>query len=143
MVGAAHALAQLDAGADPELGERIAQMGSHGVRGKVQLCGDVAVGRARRDDRRLPLRVDPLYWEAIDSWLEATARSMGALRWNSSAAITKCSLTMWRGETVYDVIGASKSTTPAGQRSDWDLKRCPTSRRPIEVGVENPSTHRN
>ena len=102
MVGAAHALAQLDAGADPELGERIAQMGSHGVRGKVQLCGDVAVGRARRDDRRLPLRVDPLYWEAIDSWLEATARSMGALRWNSSAPITKCSLTMWRGET--DVI---------------------------------------
>jgi hypothetical protein len=54
--------------------------------------------------RRLPLRVDPLYWEAIDSWLEATARSMGALRWNSSTAITKCSLTMWRGETVYDVI---------------------------------------
>ena len=50
MVGAAHALAQLDAGADPELGERIAQMGSHGVRGKVQLCGDVAVGRARRDE---------------------------------------------------------------------------------------------
>ena len=32
----------------------------------------------------------------------------------------------------------SKSTTPAGQRSDWDLKRCPTSRGPIEVGVENP-----
>jgi hypothetical protein len=29
---------------------------------------------------------------------------MGALRWNSSAIITKCSLTMWRGETVYDVI---------------------------------------
>jgi hypothetical protein len=37
-------------------------------------------------------------------WIKATARSMGALRWNSSAAITKCSLTMWRGETVYDVI---------------------------------------
>ena len=50
VVGAAHALAQLDTGADPELGERIAQMGSHGVRGKVQLCGDVAVGRARRDE---------------------------------------------------------------------------------------------
>jgi hypothetical protein len=29
---------------------------------------------------------------------------MGALRWNSSAAITKCSLTMWRGETFHDVI---------------------------------------
>jgi hypothetical protein len=47
------------------------------------------------------------------------------LRWNSSAAITKCSLTMWRGETVYAVIGASKSTTPAGQRSDWDFKALP------------------
>jgi hypothetical protein len=37
VIGAAHELAQLDAGADPELGERIAQMGSHGVRRDVQL----------------------------------------------------------------------------------------------------------
>jgi hypothetical protein len=82
------------------------------------------VCQSRRCGRRAavgyPLRVDPLYWEAIDSWLEATARSMGALRWNSSAAITKCSLTMWRGETVYDVIvdvkinNASRATIGLG-----------------------------
>ena len=71
------------------------------ARGRFVKLVDVGAVIARR---RLPLRVDPLCWEAIDSWLEATARSMGALRWNSSAAITKCSLTMWRGETVYDVI---------------------------------------
>jgi hypothetical protein len=70
--------------------------------------------------RGLPLGVDPLYWAAIGSWPEATARSMTTLRWNSSAAITKCSLTMWRGEAVYDVIvdfkinGASRAAIGLG-----------------------------
>src|SRR5258707_13249347 len=49
---------------------------------------------------RLPLRVHQLYWEAIDSWLEAAARSMGALPWNSSAVFTKCSLTMLRQDRL-------------------------------------------
>jgi hypothetical protein len=41
-------LTQLNAGADPELGERIAQMGSHGVGRDVQLLCHRTVGSTPR-----------------------------------------------------------------------------------------------
>jgi len=45
----AHEPRQLGAGVDAQLGERIADVGFHRMKGKVQLGGDVAVGHALCD----------------------------------------------------------------------------------------------
>src|SRR3984957_3453509 len=49
LVGPTYKLRQLDARVDTELGERIAQIGFHRMRGQVQLRGDGAVGDALCD----------------------------------------------------------------------------------------------
>src|ERR1700722_5276526 len=49
LVGPTYKLRQLDARVDTELGERIAQIGFHRMRGKVQLLRDRAVRRALRN----------------------------------------------------------------------------------------------
>src|ERR1700758_1297069 len=46
---APHELRQLGARIDAQLGERIADVGFHRMKGKVQPGGDIAVGRAPRD----------------------------------------------------------------------------------------------
>ena len=48
-IGPAHELRQLGAGVDAQLGERIVDVVFHRMEGKVQLRGDVAVGRALCD----------------------------------------------------------------------------------------------
>ena len=48
-MGPGHELRQLGAGIYPELGERIVDVVFHRMEGKVQLCGDGAVGHALCD----------------------------------------------------------------------------------------------
>jgi hypothetical protein len=45
----AHEPRQLAAGVDAQLGERIADVGFHRMKGKMQLRGDIAVGHALRN----------------------------------------------------------------------------------------------
>jgi TniQ len=93
--------------------------------------------------RRLPLRVDPIEGEAIDSWLEATAKHMGTtvgalaratelpiatrpgwIRWLSAnqlrtvEAATGVSQETVRGMTLSSYDGAALQLDPTSHRLD-------------------------